>query len=270
MTTNFARLKNKFQQGFKNTQQQAQQTKQHSKNSKKNQQQTGQADLDGENEVIDGIDSRERKLIKVLQFSLLLVLGYFILGNVRPYVDIVNQLFFQWQNTGVFAAIARIPLIGWFISGGIDFTKLAIGTGLWLSLQLLELLPSFMMDSPSFILGTLNFIASWVNIPLAAGDSPIARKLKQRYNTIPSEGIEQANVARGIAYLIDGAICLWFFQPIVGGWGNLSLVLTAGSWDYIDWKNVIYIISTLFAVEVVYGAYKMVTRIATIYFANND
>jgi hypothetical protein len=72
MTTNFARLKNKFQQGFKNTQQQAQQTKEYSKKSKKNQQQTGQADLDGEDEVIDGIDSRERKLLKVLQFSLLL------------------------------------------------------------------------------------------------------------------------------------------------------------------------------------------------------
>lgn len=217
----------------------------------------------------NGIDAKERRLIRILQFCILVAMGYFILGNIRPYIDVVDQLFFQWQETGVYRMFANIPLLGWFLSGGLDLTKLAIGCILWAALQLLELLPSIIMDSPIFILRTLNFIKNWRTIPAQSGDSEVARKLKTHYNAIPGQVIEQANIARAVAYVVDGAICIWFFNPIVGGWGNLSLVTTAGAWDYIDWQNVIYILTTLFAVEVLYWVYKLVTRIATVHFANN-
>jgi hypothetical protein len=216
-----------------------------------------------------GIDANERRMLKVLQFCLLAAMAYFCFENVRPYISLVDAWLFNWQDTGIFAMVAGLPVLGWILTGGISLTSFVIALLLWASLQLLELLPSFMMDSPRFLLSSLNSLRSWKRIKGEAGDTPLSKKLKQQYNAIPEQAIERANVARAVAYLIDALICIAYYQPIEGGLSNLGLVIGAGAWDYIDWSKVVAVASTLFAVEAIYWTYKLVIGIATTHFKNN-
>jgi hypothetical protein len=224
---------------------------------------------DTTNEDESGIDANERRMLNVLKFCLLGAMGYFCFENIRPYIDLVDLTVMKWSGTGIFAKVASIPVLGWFVTGGIDITGFVISLILWACLQLLELLPSFMMDSPKFLLSNIAYIQNWQRIKAASADTPVARKLKAHYNAIPQQAIERANVARAVAYLIDAAICIGYYQPIEGGLSNLGLVFGAGAWDYIQWDKVISIVMTLFAVEAIYWIYKIVLSIARTHFQNN-
>jgi hypothetical protein len=165
--------------------------------------------------------------------------------------------------------ISGWPLIGWALTGGIALVNFILATLLWMALQLLELLPSIMMDSPRFLLSSIAALRNWQKIKAENGDSALATKLKNQYNAIPQQAIERANLARAGAYILDALICIAYFQPIEGGLRNLGLVFTAGAWDYIDWAQVVNIIATLFAVELIYWVYKLVLGIARTHFQNN-
>jgi hypothetical protein len=216
-----------------------------------------------------GIDDNEQRLLRILQFCLLVGMGYFILGNVRPYIGFTDSLLFQWQDTAIFQFALKLPIIGWILGGGAALVGFGVGTILWAILQLAELLPTFLNDSPNLILQLLTRIKSWQKLDIKKKDSKIAAQLKQRYNSIPEATIEKANIARAVAYLIDGVICLAFYKPIAGGWENLEMMITANDWSYFQADQFGYIIVTLFAVEVLYWGYKLVTGIAELYFENN-
>jgi hypothetical protein len=216
-----------------------------------------------------GIDANERRMLKVLQFCLLAAMAYFCVQNIRPYIGIVDAWIFAWTDTDIFRMVSTWPLIGWALNGGIAIVNFILATLLWLALQLLELLPSIMMDSPRFLLSSLAALRNWQKIKSENGDSELAKKLKNQYNAIPQQSIERANLARAGAYILDALICIAYFQPIEGGLSNLGLVFTAGAWDYIDWAQVVNILATLFAVELIYWVYKLVLGIARTHFQNN-
>jgi hypothetical protein len=220
-------------------------------------------------EDTNGIDSRERKMLNVLRFCLLAGMGYFILGNIRPYIGFSDSLLFQWRDTEIFAYVAALPIIGWLLTGGVAIVGFVVGTILWAILQLCELLPTVLNDSPGFILAVLIRIKTWRKLEVKGKDSKVATQLKERYNAIPEATIERANLARACAYLLDGAICFAFYSPIEGGWTNLQTMLLTGDWSYLRIDQVAYILITLFAVEVLYWAYKLVTGIVELYFENN-
>jgi len=216
-----------------------------------------------------GIDGRERWMLNVLRFCLLAGMGYFILGNIRPYVGFADNLLFQWKDTGIFAFVAALPVIGWLLTGGFSIVGFVVGTILWAILQLSELLPTVLNDSPGFILAILARIKNWQKLTVNSGESQVARQLKERYNSIPESTIEKANITRAIAYLFDAAICLAFYSPIECGWGNFQTMLLTSDWSYLKLDQLGYIIVTLFAVEALYWAYKLVTGIVELYFENN-
>jgi hypothetical protein len=216
-----------------------------------------------------GIDANERRMLTVLKFCLLGAMGFFCFENIRPYIDLVDLTVVNWSSTNIFGMVSKLPVLGWLVTGGIAITSLVISLILWGSLQLLELLPSFMMDSPKFLLSNIAYIQNWQRIKAGSADTAIARKLKAHYNSIPQQAIERANVARAVAYIIDAAICIAFYEPVEGGMRNLALVFNAGAWDYIRWDKVISVFVTLFAVEAIYWIYKIVLSIARTHFQNN-
>lgn len=216
-----------------------------------------------------GIDDRERKMLNVLRFCLLAGMGYFILGNIRPYINFADQALFQWKDTGIFGFVAALPVIGWLLTGGFAIVGFVIGTILWAILQLLELLPTALNDSPGFILAILTRITTWRKLTVSSGESQVARQLKERYNAIPESTIETVNLTRAAAYLLDAVICFTFYTPVEGGWGNLQTMLLTSDWSYLKLDQCGYILVTLFAVEALYWAYKLVTGILELYFENN-
>jgi hypothetical protein len=216
-----------------------------------------------------GIDSREQKLLHILRFCLLVGMGYFILGNIRPYIGFADQALAQWKDTGILAMAATLPVIGYLLTSGFAIVSFILGTILWAILQLSELLPTVLNDSPGFILAIISRINSWQKLIVNGDESKVSRQLKERYNSIPEATIEKANLTRAIAYLIDAAICFSFYSPIEGGWGNFQTMLLTNDWSYLKVDQVGYIIVTLFAVEALYWAYKLVTGIVELYFENN-
>jgi hypothetical protein len=212
---------------------------------------------DGNTET-NGIDEREQRMLNILRFCLLAGMGYFILGNIRPYIGFADQALFQWKDTGIFAFVSGLPLVAF-----------VIGTILWVILQLSELLPTVLNDSPGFILAILTRIKTWQKLTVNSSESQITRQLKERYNAIPESTIEKANLTRAVAYLFDAAICFNFYTPIEGGWGNLQTMLMTSDWSYLRLDQCGFILITLFAVEALYWAYKLVTGIVTLYFENN-
>jgi hypothetical protein len=220
-------------------------------------------------EEASGINDRERQMLNIFKFCLLAGMGYFILGNIRPYIGFADQALLQWKDTGIFAFVAALPVIGWLLTGGFAIVGFVIGIILWAILQLSELLPTVLTDSPGFILAILTRIMTWQKLMVNSGESQVAQQLKERYNSIPESTIEKANMARAIAYLFDAVICFNFYTPIEGGWGNLQTMLLTSDWNYLKLDQCGYIIVTLFAVEALYWAYKLVTGIMTLYFENN-
>jgi hypothetical protein len=216
-----------------------------------------------------GIDEREQRMLNILRFCLLAGMGYFILGNIRPYIGFADQALFQWKDTEIFAFVAGLPVIGWLLNGGFAIVAFAIGTILWAILQLSELLPTVLNDSPGFILAILTRIKTWQKLTVNSGESQITRQLKERYNAIPESTIEKANLTRAVAYLFDAVICFNFYTPMEGGWGNLQTMLMTSDWSYLRLDQCGFILVTLFAVEALYWAYKLVTGIVTLYFENN-
>lgn len=227
------------------------------------------SEVDNQVDAPNGIDDRERKMLNVLRFCLLAGMGYFILGNIRPYINFADQALLQWQNTGIFAFVAALPVIGWLLSGGFAIVGFVIGTILWAILQLSELLPTVLNDSPGFILAILTRISTWQKLTVNSRESQVARQLKERYNSIPESTIEKANLTRAIAYLLDAVICFNFYQPIQGGWGNFQTMLLTSDWSYLKLDQCGFILITLFAVEGLYWCYKLVTGIVELYFENN-
>lgn len=255
---------NRFRERLQNKQKPAQQSETRKHDPQPNQGPQPQA----QGQPDDGIDSRERKILAVIKVSLLATGGFFILSNIRPYVDIVSKAIGQWADTGLGSLLMSIPGVNLLLGTAGGLLTVITAFLLWCALQGLELLPTLMMDSPAFILITLVRIKTWARLKEDVSDTPLTRRLKARFNAIPEEAIERANIGRAVAYLIDGGICLWFYPPVQGGWVNFPL-LAAGAWDYLDWANVFNALGTLFAVELVYQAYKLVVSVATNHFANN-
>jgi hypothetical protein len=274
MTTGQATKNNRFGKLMQSVQQQLERQRKHDKGAAQRHSDlfegtSTQTDSQLPDEDQSGIDGRERKLLNILKFCLLAGMGYFILGNIRPYIGFADQALLQWQNTGIFEWVAGLPVVGWLLSGGFALVGFAIGTILWAILQLSELLPTVLNDSPGFILAILTRIKTWQKLTVNSGESKVATQLKERYNGIPQATIEKANLTRAIAYLFDAAICFNFYSPIEGGWGNLQTMMLTSDYSYLRVDQVGYIIITLFAVEALYWVYKLVTGIIELYFENN-
>lgn len=200
---------------------------------------------------------RNRGLIKFIQFCLFFVAGCLMLANIKPYIGIS-----LWIGTGLAAiqfiqALSAFPPLAWLLTNAGMTAAFVSGFFLWALLQGLEMLPVLIMDDPEALLVLMAWVYQFKGIGYRDSDTPLLRKLKERFNNIPLEWIEKLQQARSIAYVLDAVLCFGFYPPIVGGYDRLGVFLVAPSWQDLDLYNIAAAIATMFGLEVLYYVSKL-------------
>lgn len=195
-------------------------------------------------------------IVKLIQFLLFMAIGYLAFANMKPYISICT-----WLGSGlsdpVLQALSTFPLTGWIMSLGAGTLAFLCGIALWALLQGLQMLPVIILDDPEAILVLMSWVSQFRSVAFKSDDSPLLIQLKQRFNNLPLEWVENLQTGRAIAYVIDGVLVFGFYPPIVGGYERLGVFLAAPAWQDIDWYNVVASLVTMFAIEVLYKVGKL-------------
>lgn len=164
--------------------------------------------------------------------------------------------------------IANTWLIGAFIArflhGGVALVSVAAMLILYTLLQIGEVAPIMLENSPRTLRRLIGSILSHTRLPIKKDDHATVAFLKERHNAIPTKWVDSIYTAKWICYGIDFLICLLACPPIRGGWERLRLVMAAPTMGDFDFVNAAKIGITLFAVEVDFYVYLWIKRGRTI------
>jgi hypothetical protein len=196
-------------------------------------------------------------LLRSARFALYMVAGGIVLSNVQPYVNICGMFGASLAKLGIMPMLLKIPVLGWLLSGGGALTVFIAGLILWFVLQILQMLPVLLSDSPQMMLNLIAWAGQYRAIKTSDDDSEAVANLKRTYNAIPTKWLDDANSARAIAYLIDLFLVMRFYPPIAGGYDRLGVFFAAPQVSDIDLQNVAVGLFAMFGVEVAYKVWKL-------------
>ncbi len=198
-------------------------------------------------------------LIKFMKFCLFMVIGCLAFANVKPYINIVEWLGSGLANQKLVQGLLNVPILGYMFTTGAVATTFVLGVIIWALLQGNQMLPKLVLNNPESLLVLMSWVSRFKEITLKQSDSVLLRQLKQRFNNIPLEWVERMQNARAIAYVIDGILCFGYYPPIVGGYDRLNVFLAAPSFADVDWFNLVAALATMFGIEVMYEAWKILS-----------
>lgn len=150
--------------------------------------------------------------------------------------------------------------VGWLIAGGAAAISVAGMLLLYALLQVGEVAPLLLENSPATLRRLIGSILSQQRLAIKSTDPKTVQLLKEKHNRIPTAWVDSIYTAKWICYGVDFFICLLACPPIRGGWARLHLVLAAPTFWDVDWVNVAKIAITLFAVEVGFFVYLWIKR----------
>lgn len=207
-------------------------------------------------------------LLSMSQLAAAGVIVWLIWQSVAVYVDLGVAIAGNGIKGGIPDWLAWILMntwvigwvLAWFIKGGFALVSVAGMLLLYALLQIGEVAPLLLENSPQTLRRLIGSILSQKRLALKATDPKTVQFLKERHNNIPTAWVESIYVAKWICYGVDFFICLLACPPIRGGWARLHLVLAAPTFGDVDWVNVAKIAITLFAVEVGFFVYLWIKR----------
>lgn len=190
---------------------------------------------------------RQRKKIEVnlrtaLEFGLMVLAGFIFFKNLEPYVRLIAPILTN-PDGAVTRIFYSIPLLGGVFQS-IGWLFGFLGAVLpCLLIVFLEILPSFFENERENIKNTIDSISAHSRSQLSESDDEL-QELRERYNRMPLETLKRFYTWRTIAYLIDAAIILWYYPPLIGGW-------SAARWGWpelgdIDFANLGITVAILF------------------------
>lgn len=190
-------------------------------------------------------------ILNLVFACMIVAAGLFIFLNIQPYIKGVELLANQALNYSLISFVMSLPVIGWLIGMVASIATTLIGVALWGIFQFFELLPWILTRDADTLRSLIERIEQFNVLPVKPSDTPMVAALKERHNNIPIEWIAKATFYAAIAYTIDGVMNLITYPPIKGGLNAVSLWLLAPGLNDIDWGNVITVVITLIAVEVI-------------------
>ncbi|MBD2072398.1 hypothetical protein H6F86_00420 [Phormidium sp. FACHB-592] len=155
-------------------------------------------------------------------------------------------------------------IVKWFLDGGVALVSIAAMLALYIILQIGEVAPLLLENSPRTLRRLIGSIASHNRMPIGAKDHRTVQFLKEKHNAIPTAWVDSIYTAKWICYGVDFLICLLACPPIRGGWDRLQIVMAAPTMSDFDFVNAAKIAITLFAVEVGFFVYLWIKRGRTI------
>lgn len=191
------------------------------------------------------------RLFPALRISLAIATGFCIYLNMQPYISLVEAMLTETVSDGLISLLLKLPILGQFLSFiGSAITSI-IGFFIWSIFQILEIFPMLLLNDPNTISKLIRGIENTPFISLKESDTPFLRRLKEKHNTLPTTWIRNALRLGAIAYFIDLFVVCLHFPPLKGGMETLGLFLLAPTVADIDWRNALYVVITLFAVEAI-------------------
>lgn len=190
-------------------------------------------------------------ILNLVFACMIIAAGLFIFLNIQPYIRAVEMLANQALNYSLINFVMSLPLIGWLLGMIASIATTLIGVALWGIFQFFELLPWILTRDADTLRSLIERVERFEVLSIKPSDSPMVAALKEQHNNIPLEWIAKATTYAAFAYAIDGIMNTVCYPPIQGGLDNVSLWLLAPSLSDIDWGNVITIVITLIAVEVI-------------------
>jgi hypothetical protein len=196
-------------------------------------------------------------MVRLIRFCAMFAIGSLIFANIKPYINIIGWLGSGLGDMGIVPLLMQIPPVRWALTTGAAFTTFIAGFLLWGLLQGLQMLPVLMKRNPEALLVLMGWLSKFKGVAYADSDSAALRQLKQQFNAIPVQWLEDAQQARAIAYIVDAVLCFGFYPPIVGGYDRLGVVMFAPSPADIDWRNICASLAAMFGVEVLYHVWRL-------------
>ncbi|MBD2091846.1 hypothetical protein H6F67_18545 [Microcoleus sp. FACHB-1515] len=190
-------------------------------------------------------------ILNLVFACMIIAAGLFIFLNIQPYIRAVEMLANQALNYSLINFVMSLPLIGWLLGLIASIATTLIGVALWAIFQFFELLPWILTRDADTLRSLIERIERFEVLAVKPSDTPMVAALKERHNNIPIEWVAQATTYAAIAYTIDGLMNLVTYPPIKGGLDAVSLWLLAPSMADVDWGNLITVVITLIAVEVI-------------------
>jgi hypothetical protein len=178
--------------------------------------------------------------------------AWFIAMNIAPYKALVESSGAQFLASGFVNFILWIPLIGnIFRFIGTSITWIA-GFLIWIPIQLVEVLPGVLWRHQGFLSSVSTASDRITPITVKSSDGIFVKSAKNQLNNFIDGFLRNLWLYCLVAYVIDAAICIWYYPLIPGKtWDQALTLLMLGQWKRIDTGNLFGIVSTLFAVEII-------------------
>lgn len=171
--------------------------------------------------------------------------------NVFPYSEATKFVLNSVSDNVLYRVLLSLPMVG----AALNFVSLTahwlIGTILWGTIQLCELLPIILRRDRAFLRMVIADSEAHQQFSIRPNDDPFTKRLKGLYNRLPVSVISNSRYWALGAYTVDFLICVSVYPPTQGGFGDLMFVLMTGQWLLLDWKNLVMIGVSLFAVEAI-------------------
>ncbi len=206
-----------------------------------------------------GGNKKKRKPVGLLQILIYLLYAgggaaivWFASMNIAPYKALLSNAGVEMAKNGFMAFLMWLPLVGNILRFLGNATVWIGAMLIWLPIQIVEVLPGVLWRSPQFLSAVIAANDSNGYVALKDNDGMAVKSAKRALNNFIDSFLKNLWLYCIGAYLLDLAICAWYYPLIPGAsWDKTVTLLMLGQWRRISTTNLFGIISTLFAVEIV-------------------
>ncbi len=172
--------------------------------------------------------------------------------NIAPYKSLLDGAGGEMTRNGFISFILWIPLIGnIFKSMGVAVAWVA-GLMVWGLIQTIEVIPGVLWRNEGFLKSVASASDRTGHTSTRQGEGMFVNSAKQRLNRFVNAFLRNMWLYSIIAYLVDFAICVWYYPLIPGAtWDKTAMLLMLGQWKRINMGNLWGVFATLFAVEII-------------------
>lgn len=210
-----------------------------------------------------GSNNVPKRWFQVLWFFLLLSMVVIAVVNIKPYVDAAQALGVTIVDATFIRLISVIPVVNAISSLLGVGVAWVIGTVLWGTFQIIELLPVIMYNHPGFLEEVIQSSETSAKYSIKEDEDPTVANLKKAYNKLPVSFLENLAKIRLVAYVIDFCICFWRYSPVASGRiTDFFYFSITGQWQKINTNNLILALVTLFGVEIALQLLLWVSKLA--------
>jgi hypothetical protein len=179
-------------------------------------------------------------------------IAWFASMNIAPYKALLDGAGLEMIRNGLVQFLFWLPLIGGMIRNLGSGVAWIAGSMVWGLIQSVEVIPGVLWRSEKFLRAVTAASDRNSHTAVRGEDGNFIKSAKQQLNRFVNAFLRNMWMYSIVAYLIDFAICVWYYPLIPGvSWDKAATLLMLGQWKRVNMNNVWGVFATLFAVEIV-------------------